>query len=119
MALILIADDEPTLARALARAFRSHEVVIVHSGEDALAACNEQQFDAVICDLMMPGVTGMDVHKHLEDAGSDLCARMVFMTGGDYTPEQTSFRRKLGERCLQKPLDIGRLRKLVESLVPA
>jgi CheY-like chemotaxis protein len=119
VARILIADDEPTLARALARAFRSHEVVTVNSGAEALKSCTEEHFDVVICDLMMPGLTGMDVYHQLQDSGSEVCHRMVFMTGGDFMPEQTIFRKKLGARCMQKPLDIGQLRALVDSLIPA
>jgi two-component system, OmpR family, response regulator MprA len=75
MAHILVVDDEPAVQRALERALRldSYEVEIAANGEEALDRLAERPADAVILDLMMPGIDGLEV-----------CRRM--RAGGDKTP---------------------------------
>ncbi|MGC9222073.1 MAG: response regulator transcription factor [Solirubrobacteraceae bacterium] len=75
MAHILVVDDEPAVRRALERALRleKYEVELAQDGEEALDRLAEHPADAVILDVMMPGVDGLEV-----------CRRM--RAGGDRTP---------------------------------
>lgn len=63
---ILIADDEPLSLELMSERLRAegYEVEIVTSGEDAISAAQHKSFNAVLTDLSMPGMSGMDVLAH-------------------------------------------------------
>jgi two-component system, OmpR family, response regulator MprA len=71
MAHILVVDDEPAVRRALERALRldKHEVELAIDGEEALDRLAERPADAVILDVMMPGVDGLEVCRRMRAAG--------------------------------------------------
>src|SRR5690606_33956416 len=62
-ARILVVDDEPLLGQTLSFAFRGkHEVIVAVSGREALARLAvDSRYDLVLCDLMMPDVSGQNV----------------------------------------------------------
>ncbi len=70
-ATLLIIDDEPAVARTLQRLLASvYDITTVNSGREALALlAGEARFDLILCDLMMPDVTGMDLHAELAQRG--------------------------------------------------
>jgi nitrogen-specific signal transduction histidine kinase len=110
---ILVVDDEPLVARALERTLRGNDVTIALSGKDALAALAGEAFDLVFCDLMMPGVSGMDLYQELRP---DQQERFVFVTGGAFTARAQSFLASIPNRTIDKPLDIKLVRKIVAEL---
>ncbi|HET9156078.1 MAG TPA: response regulator, partial [Myxococcaceae bacterium] len=56
---VLVVDDEPLVASAARRLLaRAHEVHVAHNGQTALAMLEQGTFDAVLCDIMMPHMTG-------------------------------------------------------------
>ncbi|MDE3134131.1 MAG: response regulator transcription factor [Acidobacteriota bacterium] len=71
MAQILVVDDEPAVRRALERALRldKYEVELAVDGEEALDRLSERPVDAVILDVMMPGVDGLEVCRRMRAAG--------------------------------------------------
>jgi two-component system NtrC family sensor kinase len=80
---LLVVDDEPSL-RAGLEAFgrmRGITVVAAESGPVGLAAANAQSFDAVVCDLRMPGMDGVAFHEELRRSHPTLADRTVFVTG--------------------------------------
>ncbi len=80
---LLVVDDEPSL-RAGLEAFgrmRGITVVAVESGPAGLAAANANAFDAVVCDLRMPGMDGVAFHEELRLSHPALADRTVFVTG--------------------------------------
>ena len=112
---VLIVDDEPAVAHALARALRrDHDVRVALSGEEALAILAEGvAFDTLLCDLMMPGLTGMDLYEDLVRRAPALARAMIFMTGGAYTREARAFVDAIPAPLLDKPLDLAALRALL------
>ena len=59
-------DDEPLIARILQRGLARHQVVVASQARDALARIQHgETFDVILCDLMMPDLSGIDVHEHL------------------------------------------------------
>jgi DNA-binding NtrC family response regulator len=80
-ARILIIDDEKTVLRSLtlALAGEGYEIDAAGSGEDGLAKIEGGAYDLVICDLMMPGLSGLDVLKTLRDRGRK--TPVVLITG--------------------------------------
>ena len=64
---MLVIDDEPALATALARSIeREYDVVVISSGATRLERLRrDDAFDVILCDLIMPQVTGMDLYAEL------------------------------------------------------
>lgn len=116
----LVVDDEPLVGRSIRRALRAtHRVFVVHSGPDALELLGAgEQFDIILCDLMMPEMTGMQVYEEVCERWPRLAERMVFMTGGAFSPKAQAFLDARDENYLRKPFDLGELRRLAEHRRP-
>ena len=101
---ILIVDDEAPLRLVMQRLLVAHEVVSAASGKEALPILEQDRaFDLILCDLMMPGVTGMDVHHWLVEHDAVLAARVVFVTGGAFGPVAAEYLSEAGNLKLEKP----------------
>jgi two-component system, NtrC family, sensor kinase len=92
-ARVLVIDDEPLIGRSIARLLGSaHEVVVLTSARAALARIGAgERFEAIFCDLMMPDLSGMDLHAELARQAPEQAARMIFMTGGAFTARSRAF----------------------------
>jgi CheY-like chemotaxis protein len=114
-ARILVVDDEPNVTTALQRSLSNeHEVATANSAQAALRMMvSDGQYDLVLCDVMMPGMTGMDLYAEVGRQVPEMLGRMVFMTGGAFTPRAVAFLRDVPNPTLSKPLDLGQLRALV------
>jgi PAS domain S-box-containing protein len=115
-ARVLVVDDEPNVTTALQRSLSNeHDVTTANSAQAALRMMVEDKgrFDLVLCDVMMPGMTGMDLYAELGRQAPEMLGRLVFMTGGAFTPRAVAFLRDVPNPTLNKPLDLGQLRALV------
>jgi signal transduction histidine kinase/CheY-like chemotaxis protein len=103
---ILIVDDEPKLAQSLRMLLEPvHDVVATTGGSEALELVSSgQPFDLVVCDLQMPGTSGMDVYARLREQAPELARRLVFMSGGACTPAASAFIRSVPNQVLEKPV---------------
>jgi len=99
----LIIDDEPAILEVLAQFLADFEVCCVRGGEEALEQCRSQRFDVVLCDLMMPGITGMDLHHVLSATQPRIAERMVFITGGAHNRGVRDFLKRVANPRLGKP----------------
>ncbi|WP_164010834.1 PAS domain S-box protein [Pyxidicoccus trucidator] len=105
---VLVIDDEPPVGRSLARIIGPrHQVTLMGSGEEALAAFSAgKSYDAVFCDLMMPGLSGMDLYEKIRVSSPELSRRFIFITGGSYTARARQFLEGVPNRQLEKPFDV-------------
>lgn len=111
---ILVIDDEPLIATALKRALKSRALSVVDSGKraiDTLAAGEE--FDVIFCDLMMPELTGMDVYEWVKQHLPGVESRIVFMTGGTFTPRAQAFLEAVPNPRLEKPFEVEKVRQIL------
>jgi PAS domain S-box-containing protein len=117
-ARVLVVDDEPGIGRSLARSLgRDHDVSTVTCARDALDLLLESDsFDAVLCDVMMPEMTGVELYAELERFRPDLAERVLFFTGGAFTPATQAFVQRMADRCLEKPFDICEIRRKLAEL---
>ncbi|WP_426756407.1 ATP-binding protein [Myxococcus sp. Y35] len=117
---VLVVDDEPLLAAVLGRVLGTrHEVVVVHSGREALdLLASDARFDRVFCDLMMDGLTGMDVYDVLSARQPEVLSRFVFMTGGAFSERARTFLQSVPLPRIEKPFELGALHALVEEAPP-
>jgi CheY-like chemotaxis protein len=81
-----------------------HRVVVTSGGEEGLAVLeHDPGFDLVLCDMMMPHTSGMEVYERLLATRPQLAERMVFMTGGAFTPRAAEFLATVANPTLGKP----------------
>ena len=96
----------------------THEITIATSGEEALERLRaDADFDVVACDLMMPGMSGIDLYRRLLDELPDIARRMVFITGGAFTQRSTEFLQSIPNPHLVKPFTAANFNDLVQSLL--
>jgi signal transduction histidine kinase/CheY-like chemotaxis protein len=116
---VLVVDDETRLLRALSGLLGQwHEVHTAESGERALAVLQERPFDVILCDLMMQGIDGMQLHELVKSAHPGLEDRMIFMTGGAFTKRAKTFLAPLKDRRLDKPFELETLLAMIDSVAP-
>jgi CheY-like chemotaxis protein len=117
---VLIVDDEPSILRAVSRTLaRTHDVVTATDGDEALDMIRRDPFgfDAVMTDVQMPRMTGVDLYRAIEREFPRFAERVLFMTGGVFASEVESFLRGLKERVLRKPFDPDQLRRVIDERV--
>jgi two-component system cell cycle sensor histidine kinase/response regulator CckA len=116
---ILVIDDEPLLAKMIAATLAlEHDVVSETSARAALALLRTgERFDAIVCDLMMPQLSGMDLYDTLLDFAPTQAEVMLFLTGGAFTPRARAFAERLSKVTLEKPVEASILTARVRSLV--
>jgi CheY-like chemotaxis protein len=118
---VLIVDDEVLIGRVLARALGHFaEVEVARSGAEALEAmararaigAGDECFDLVICDVMMPEMSGPALLDHVKAHHPAEARAFVFVTGGA-SPEEQEKLEGAGAPCMQKPLDVEAIRALL------
>ena len=117
-ARILIIDDEPLLGQTLRFAFQDkHDVEVIASGREAIERLGtDSDFDLVLCDLMMPDVSGEHVFHAVSQHSPGLLPRFVFMTGGAFTERAQEFLAHFAGRQLEKPFNIDEVELLLSEL---
>lgn len=116
-ARFLLVDDESGLVNAVVQYFeRTHDVVGVTTGGEALELLSGgEHFDLILCDLMMPGISGMDIYDRLMEVAPESARRMIFMSGGAYTAQAAAFLTRVNNERLAKPFGMRQLRALIEA----
>ena len=90
--------------------FDHHRVEVVISGELGLARLRENDaFDVVICDLMMPRVSGIDVYDTIAVERPGLERRFVFISGGAFTDRSRAFLDRIPNERVDKPFTTDQL----------
>jgi CheY-like chemotaxis protein len=117
-ARVIVIDDEPMVGKAIRRMLAGeHDVVPLTRPEELLALLDGEPIDAVLCDVMMPQMTGMDLYAELQKRAPALLSHFAFLTGGAFTPRAQSFLASVANPKLDKPFDAGALRALIRSLI--
>jgi PAS domain S-box-containing protein len=116
---VLVIDDEETLAQAIRRFLSvEHNVTAVYRARDAIDLLElGTRFDVILCDLMMPQITGMELHGEIMRIDPAQASRIVFLTGGAFTPSAREFLLATTNRRIEKPFDLKEVRRLVNELI--
>ena len=112
---LLIIDDEPAVGRSIARALKHVcDSTTVTGGAAALSRLAAgERYDLVLCDVMMPEMTGIELYEILRERHTNILARMFFMTGGVFSDEAADFLDALSTPPLQKPIDNEKLKSVM------
>jgi signal transduction histidine kinase len=116
---ILVVDDEPMIVNVVRRTLaKDHDVEVATTAREAMAKLDGQaRYDIILCDLMMPDMTGMDLHEHVRKRWPEEAQRMIFLTGGAFTARARSFLDNVANLRLEKPFDTTALRAIVNDRV--
>ena len=116
---VLVIDDEPLIVRVLAAVLaHEHDVTCETRAEAALARLRAgERFDAIVCDLMMPQMTGMDLYETLCEVAPAQARAMIFLSGGAFTARARAFLERVADAALEKPVDSDKLMATVRGLV--
>jgi CheY-like chemotaxis protein len=115
---VLVIDDEPLIVRTLTSALASRVTVVGETvPERALALIlADPAFDAIVCDVMMPGLTGIDIHERIARDKPGHETRFVFITGGAYTARAREYLDRVPNARLTKPFDAAALLAAIEKV---
>jgi two-component system, cell cycle sensor histidine kinase and response regulator CckA len=113
---VLVVDDDAFVARAIRRLLRSnHVVTLANGGREALELMAKDEFDVVFCDVMMPVMTGLELHQEVRTRFPLLAERFIFITGGPFTPEARELFDQVKNPCIQKPFTPADLAQVLEN----
>jgi CheY-like chemotaxis protein len=112
---ILLVDDEGCIRASVSRvlAHAGYAVTLAASGAEALQCIRVERYEAVICDLRMPGLSGIALFDQLQQAAPALAGRILVASGDLSQPDTTVFLERTGAPALLKPYAT---RDLLEAL---
>jgi CheY-like chemotaxis protein/two-component sensor histidine kinase len=115
---VLVIDDEPMIGVMIRRLLTAHcDVLPLTSAREALRRiAADERFDAILCDLMMPRMNGMEFFAELQALAPEMARRTGFLTGGAVTAQARRFLQEHAEVTLEKPVELGKLRTFVRKL---
>jgi len=118
---VLLIDDDPLVTKALERMLRtSHDVTVANSGDLAVRWIDDgARFDAIVTDVMMPTMTGLDVLDRVAARSPDQAHRFVFLSGGVFSEDLRKRLDATGAPQLEKPVDAATLRAEIARFTAA
>ena len=120
-ASVLAIDDEPLILKVVRGVLgNEHDVTCELSGVAALDRMRRgERFDVILCDLMMPRVTGIDLYEALLEIAPKQAQAMLFLTGGAFSARAQAFVERVPNAVLEKPFSeatlVTRVRQLLGS----
>lgn len=118
---VLIVDDEERLAETIKMALSPpHQVDVCTRSREVLGWLEDgRDYDVVLCDLMMPDLSGPDLYDKVKASRPELASRFVFLTGGAFTPRTRDFLHQVPNPRLEKPFDLEALEQIVKDTMSA
>lgn len=116
---ILILDDEEPIRLVLTKALErlGYPLDVASSTPEALILLSNAEYDLVICDIQMPGLSGIDFYRELEENYPSLTDRILFMTGDLVQTDVENFLDRIKANVLRKPFDLTGLYQKVNSIL--
>ena len=115
---VLAIDDRWTMLDVIRRALDGFEVVALADAREALGRLSAgERFDAILCDLHMPYVSGAQFLERLQDIDPGAAKRVLFLTGGPTSDEDDAFLQAHRDSVLTKPIPSAELRARVAALI--
>ena len=116
---LLVVDDEPGIRDLLHRTLElaPYTVDLAENGEQAWGKICQWDYDCIIMDLKMPGMSGPELFHEIEGKGKATEARVIFITGDTLSSDTSAFVGSVRNPVLNKPLDVQRLRSEIQKIV--
>jgi CheY-like chemotaxis protein len=118
---VLVVDDDALVGEALARALEGEaEVDVMTDGREAIKRLVAgDRWDVILCDLLMTGLSGMALYGETLRRAPDAAGAFVFMTAGAFTSGSRAFVESMAGRCVEKPIEVERIREIVRRGDPS
>ena len=116
---VLVVDDDHDLAVLLSEVltYENCEVDIAANGMEAMDCLRTGDYEAVLCDLMMPRVDGEALYKEVARDYPHLAERFLFVTGqASHKAGFSDFVARTGNQVIEKPFDIQQLRLAIREI---
>ena len=115
----LVVEDEADVAETLRELLEreGYQVNVAGDGAAALMALDRGDYDLILSDLRMPGVSGADLHARLAETKPHLLERMGFVTGDTLGSSMDDVLRGCGRPVLEKPFTKVGVRCLIASIL--
>jgi CheY-like chemotaxis protein len=116
---VLVIDDDESIAATVRRMLSAeHSITTMTDAREALREIGAgKEYDLILCDLMMPTVTGMEFFRQLSAIAPQQADRVVFLTGGAFTHSARAFLDRVPNQRIDKPFNVRELRSLVNELI--
>jgi two-component system OmpR family response regulator/two-component system copper resistance phosphate regulon response regulator CusR len=113
---ILVVEDDTVLARRIASTFieAGHDPIVVHNGEKALDKTKAMPFDLIVLDVILPGMDGFEVLRHLR--AQHLVSRVLMLTARGEVEDRVTGLQLGADDYLPKPFAMGELIARVNAL---
>src|SRR4030095_4125126 len=113
---VLVVEDDVGLARQIASALieTGHDPIIVHNGERALDKAKEMPFDLIVLDIILPGIDGFDVLRHLRS--QHMASRVLMLTARGEVKDRITGLQLGADDYLPKPFAMRELVARVNAL---
>ena len=112
-------DDEPTILAFLKQVLGSegYDVETVSGGEAALKRIGSEEYGLILCDIKLPGLSGVELYEQIEKVAPSLQKRVIFITGDVTSADTREFLKRTKAPYVTKPFDIAELRKEVKRVI--
>jgi len=118
-ARILVVDDDTAVQQFLTTILtkEGHQVEIVENGDDALEKVGSEDYDVILLDIKLPGMSGIEVYKYMQKTVKSLARRVVFITGDTMSKDTMDFLSRTRAPYITKPFDDEQLMKDVDRIL--
>jgi len=118
---ILVVDDDEATRKAVEKTLcDEHEVVVAKSGEEGIELLeNDKNFDLVVCNMLMSGMSGIAFHQRLAETSPELAGKLVFIAGAAFTPRAREYLKKTHVRLIESPFNRADFKKKVKNCMTA
>jgi CheY-like chemotaxis protein len=115
---VLLLEDDAEFSAALKEMLeeQGYCVTVVPSGTEGIQRVLVSDFDAILCDMVMPNFPGDMFYRAVERSRPHLNKRFVFMTGHQDNPKVTKFIQDVRGTVLWKPFEMGKLFDALEKV---
>jgi signal transduction histidine kinase len=113
---VLAIDDDEHVTRVIALALQDFATTVVNRSEDALGLLAVEDFDVILCDLMMPTPSGIDIYRSLKQSKPALAERMIFLSGGSFSADADAFLTTCTNPSIRKPFGTAALNQACRDM---
>jgi two-component system NtrC family sensor kinase len=117
---VLVIDDDAGIRTMMHRCLNDHDVASAGDGRQGLAIlARTNYFDLILCDVVMPGMSGIQVWSEVAAVHPQLLDRFAFMTGGTQSAEDEEFLSSGEVQVFRKPFSFDAVRRLLAARLEA
>ena len=116
---VLVIDDEEWILELVRQILQQDgfQVDLANDGETALSQVSRGQYEMLVCDWKMPGLSGTQLYERIARTAPDAARRLMFMTGDVVSDSFQNFLKQHAKTCLSKPFSVQEFRSSVDAFM--